>query len=182
MEEKKIKLEYYTDGACSGNPGPGGFGVIQIGTIIFSEEISKLITYAYRESEDNTTNNRMEMKAIIHVLKLAAEDPNYEYDIYSDSAYVVNMCNDWIWKWAKQGWTRSRNKPIENLDLVKEIYNLLINKETEINILKCVGHENILENELADALASGNKNKFDNYINMNNVKITRHLYENLFDF
>lgn len=182
MEEQKIKLEYWVDGACSGNPGPGGFGIVQITTAYFPDETFKMLTYAYREFENDTTNNRMEMKAVIHALKMIAGDPNYEYDIYSDSAYVVNMCNDWIWKWAKQGWTRSRNKPIENLDLVKEIYNLLINKETKINIIKCVGHENILENELADALASGNKNKFDTYMNTHNVKITRHLYKDLFDF
>lgn len=111
---KKI---FWTDGSSKGNPGNGGFGVISIE--------NNTIKYKYAEYFDNVTNNQMELKAILHVFQLAAADPGNEYLVYSDSAYAVNMINNWIWGWAKNNWCNSKNKEVENIDLVKEIYKYL---------------------------------------------------------
>ena len=80
---------------------------------------------AYYGREENTTNNRMEMMAVLKCMELAAADKANNYICYSDSAYVVNMCNDWIRKWAQNGWQNSKKQTVENLDLVKKIYNYL---------------------------------------------------------
>lgn len=161
------KIEYYTDGACSGNPGPGGFAVIRLAKeYIPSIGFEKLfIPFYYNKYFENTTNNRMELEAIIYALKICSIGyTDYHYIIHSDSAYVVNICNDWIWKWADNNWKRAKNKPIENLDLITELYHILLElKENNFTfeIKKCNGHAGILENELADALASNNMAKFN---------------------
>lgn len=169
------KIEYYTDGACSGNPGPGGFAVVRLAKeYIPSIGVEKLfIPFYYNKYFENTTNNRMELEAIIYALKTCSIGyTNYHYIIYSDSAYVVNICNDWIWKWADNNWKRAKNKPIENLDLITELYHILLElKENNFTfeIKKCNGHSGILENELADALASNNMVKFNKLIKENNI-------------
>jgi len=153
----------YTDGACSGNPGPGSFAMLEL-------EIKEYphIKYWYTEQNPITTNNRMEMKAMIHALTYAKKE-HEEFEIYSDSAYVVNMCNDWIWKWAAAGWRRAKNKPIENLDLVKQLYELLNFNNIKYTIKKCDGHAGILGNELADALASQNDIKYNRLVKTYNI-------------
>ena len=175
MERLKPILKYFTDGACSGNPGPGGFAVVRVSKCYptiqtIDEDIERIsLEEAYAECCDKTTNNREEMKAVIYVLKDAIDHPEYEYKIYSDSAYVVNMCNEWIWNWAKNNWTRGKNKPIENLDLVKEIYRLLNRDFPNFEIIKCAGHAGVLENELADALASQKPEKFYKLLENNKI-------------
>ena len=89
----------YTDGACKGNPGPGGFGVVD-----FQDNI---IYCQYKENCEQTTNNREELKAILHAFEMAEDYPDVTFIIYSDSAYCVNMLNDWIWTWAKNDWKNS---------------------------------------------------------------------------
>ena len=142
---------YYTDGACSGNPGPGGFGVVQYE----NDEIK----YAYNEQCKDTTNNREETKAVIHVLKIAANDLKNQYIVYSDSAYVVNMCNNWIWTWAKNNWKNSKKKLVENIDLVKEIYSYLSREFFNVEIKKVKGHDTVIGNLLADAYATNDISK-----------------------
>jgi ribonuclease HI len=170
MKKKKIR-EFYTDGACSGNPGKGGFGVVEIieTTILKKEkETDKIIqkvtmpavNYFYSSQSDLTTNNREELKAIIHVMELAAADPDNEYLVYSDSAYAVNMINDWIWRWAKSDWCNSKHKEVENVDLVQEIYKYLTIEFFNFQIKKCKGHAGIIGNELADALATNDYKKY----------------------
>ena len=105
---------FWTDGACKGNPGPGGYGIIEIK--------DNQILYEYSEYCDNTTNNREELKAILHVFELAAADPDNQYIIYSDSSYAVNIINDWIFTWAKNNWTNSKENQVENLDLILNLY------------------------------------------------------------
>ena len=170
--KKKPVLEYYTDGACSGNPGPGGFGVVRISRCYretYSEYIESLsLEYSYSETDPQTTNNRMELKAILKVLSMAETD-KYHYIIYSDSAYAVNICNDWMYKWQANGWRRPRNKPVENLHLVQNIYDLLAPRRKDIEVRKCDGHAGIIENELADALATGNQAKFQKILSQNNI-------------
>ncbi len=135
-------LTIYTDGSCRGNPGPGGFGVIVV-------EDNK-VTAAYQKQEDNTTNNRMEMKAIIYALKAYGEDNPI---VYSDSAYCVNSFTNWIKGWKANGWVRAGGKKIENLDLIK-LYDSLTEVH-KIDLRKIKGHAGEIYNELADALATG---------------------------
>ena len=152
----------YTDGACKGNPGPGGFGVISVK--------NKEVQYKYSESCDNTTNNREELKAILHVFELADKNPNLYYIIMSDSAYCVNTINDWIFKWSNNNWKRSNNQPVENLDLIQSLYKYLIKDFWNCQVMKVKGHSNIINNELADALATNSVNKFNKIINENDIK------------
>lgn len=167
---------FYTDGACSGNPGPGGFGVVEFdygdGKCLCDYfEGAQKPSYFYAHKEDHTTNNRMELEAILHAFRIAdaalieAEEKKYDVDIiiYSDSAYAVNMLNSWIFSWEANGWRRSKNQPIENLDLVKTLYNY-INKnsfKSQVRVVKCPGHRGVLGNELADALATGDMNRYN---------------------
>lgn len=154
---------FYTDGACKGNPGPGGFGVV----CVENNEIK----YQYAERCEQTTNNREELKAILHVFKIAVE--NYRFEsilIYSDSAYCVNMLNDWIWTWANNGWKNSKKKEVENIDLVKQLYNYLNMEFFPCQVMKVKGHAGEVENELADALATGDKAKYKTILQRYEVK------------
>lgn len=158
---------WYTDGACSGNPGPGGFGVVCLSKEIETEKLS--IDFIYSEQSENTTNNREELKAILYVMKLAAEDPDNTYTVYSDSAYAVNSVNTWIRGWAMNNWQNSKKKEVENVDLMKEIYKYLNKNLWNFQLNKIKGHDGELGNELADALATNNKQKFMTIIKKNNI-------------
>ena len=148
-------VEIYTDGSCRGNGkenSKGGFGVAAI--------VDGLVEFVYSEDTIETTNNREELKAIICALELTQAD--YKYNqciIYSDSAYCINMCKEWIWNWQSRGWLRAGNKPIENLDLVKKIYEYLTIEFNNFDIIKIKGHNGNLGNEIADALATFDKAK-----------------------
>lgn len=157
---KKI---FWTDGSSKGNPGNGGFGVISIE--------NNTINYKYAEYFDKVTNNQMELKAILHVFKLAAADKDCQYIIYSDSAYSVNMINNWIHTWAINNWKNSKKQTVENIDLVKEIYKYLNINFFNCQVVKCNGHNGIIGNELADALATNNLNKFNKIVEKNDIKI-----------
>ena len=170
-------LVFYTDGACKGNPGPGGFGVVSLQEALDHNEV----LYRYSEQCDNTTNNREEMKAILHVFKLI--DSSKVKDtvlIYSDSAYCVNMINDWIWKWANNDWKNSKKVTVENLDLVLELYKYLTIEFFPCQVVKVRGHCGVAANELADALATNDKAKYarilkNNYITDPNFDIFKKL-------
>ena len=161
-----IKHTFYVDGSSKGNPGPGGFGVIELDTCLretynsYVESYS--LNYEYAEYFDYVTNNQMELKAILHVLKLAAAHPEEGYIIYSDSAYAVNSINDWIRGWAANGWVNSRKVTVENVDLMQEIYKY-IDLDNYL-IRKIRGHDGELGNELADAAATGNSKKREELI------------------
>ena len=161
-----IKHTFYTDGACSGNPGPGGFGVIELSICVretYSSYVeSYSLNYEYSEQCEHTTNNREELKAILYVLKLAAAHPEEGYIIYSDSAYAVNSINDWIRGWAANGWVNSKKVTVENVDLMQEIYKY-IDLDNYL-IRKIRGHDGELGNELADATATGNSKKKEELI------------------
>ena len=168
-----IKHTFYVDGSSKGNPGPGGFGVIELDTCIretynsYVESYS--LNYEYAEYFDYVTNNQMELKAILHVLKLAAAHPEEGYIIYSDSAYAVNSINDWIHGWAANGWVNSRKVTVENVDLMQEIYKYI---DLDNYLLRKIhGHDGELGNELADAAATGNNRKRDELIDKFNILI-----------
>ena len=142
MNEKK-RVILYTDGACSGNPGLGGYG----GILIYGEAKKE-----YSGAELETTNNRMEITAVIVRLK------HLKYpcivDVYSDSAYTVNAFNEgWIYGWQKNGWKKSDGKAVQNVDLWQELYALT--KTHEVTFHKVAGHADNELNNRCDELARG---------------------------
>ena len=152
-----MKKIFYTDGSSKGNPGPGSYGVAEY------DIKSNIIFYIYSEYFKNVTNNQMELKAILHVIKLTAADKENSYLVYSDSAYAVNSINIWMWSWAKSNWRNSKNEEVKNIDLVKNLYYLYDNKKTSIcQIHKVKGHLGLdvkgnidaIGNKIADALAT----------------------------
>lgn len=166
MENKDYN--FWVDGACSGNPGPGGYGVVIFETFGLSDEtVLKYPKYVdcFTEKSENTTNNREELKAIIYAMRFAKEHPDSTIICYSDSAYAVNSVNNWIRGWAQNGWKNSKKKEVENIDLMKTIYELLDAVSFNFELYKVSGHINILGNEMADALASGNDAKFQKLYN-----------------
>jgi ribonuclease HI len=133
----------YTDGACSGNPGPGGWGAILI-EAGRERELSG--------GENPTTNQRMELTAPIEGLR-ALEGPR-QVAIYSDSAYVINCFRDrWYERWRKNGWLSSKKKPVENRDLWEVLIALV--EQHDVTWHKVAGHSGDPLNDRADALARG---------------------------
>ena len=148
-------LKWYTDGACSLNPGPGGYAAILV-----DENENKVEEIS--GNAETTTNNRMEMLAILAALKtmdISYSFTKKSFTIYSDSAYCVNMCNVWISSWEKNGWKRAKNQPIENLDLVLELSKYLKKFDGQVHIMKVPGHSGVQWNEEADKLAVAAKNR-----------------------
>ena len=137
-----MKDEVYTDGACSGNPGPGGWGAI-----IFDEDKNQNNIYG---KEQNTTNNRMELLAPIMALEKI--EPHSEVIIYTDSSYVKNGITDWIKKWEVNGWISSNKKPVKNKDLWVKLDILC--KKNNITWKWVKGHSDNKYNNLADELAT----------------------------
>ena len=140
MNEKKTVI-LYTDGACSGNPGIGGYG----GILIYGD-----VKREYNGAELQTTNNRMEVMAVIVGLKKLKYPCKVE--IYSDSAYTVNAyLNGWIYGWKKNGWKKADGKAVLNVDLWEELYSLT--QTHEITFHKVVGHADNELNNRCDELA-----------------------------
>lgn len=137
MEEVII----YTDGACSGNPGPGGWG-----SILMYKDNKKEIS----GGKLDTTNNVMELTAVIEGLKLLKFPCKVK--LYSDSAYVVNAFNEkWIYGWLKNGWKNSSKEPVKNKELWQELYDLT--KVHEVEFIKVKGHADNEYNNRCDELA-----------------------------
>lgn len=156
-------MEIYTDGSSKGNPGPGGYGVV----ILKDNEIY----YHHSVQCEQTTNNKEELKAILHAFEFADHYPNSTFIVYSDSAYCVNICNDWIFKWARNNWKKANKKPVENLDLIKSLYKYLSKDFFNCQVVKTNAHVGIVENELADALATNNQKKFQKIIKENGISL-----------
>lgn len=136
------EIDIYTDGACSGNPGPGGWGVV-----LLSGSHSKEI----RGGETETTNQRMELQAVIEALK-ALKVSGWKVNVYSDSAYVVNAFNQkWLDKWQRNGWVNSKKEPVANQDLWKRL--LKLTRPNEVRLVKVKGHAGHVYNERCDELA-----------------------------
>lgn len=135
------KVDLYTDGACSGNPGKGGYG----GILIYNG-----IEKKYSGGEEMTTNNRMELRAVIEGLKLLKEP--VELNIYSDSAYVVNaFLENWIENWQSNGWRTASKKPVQNVEIWQELLSLLEPHNVTWNKVK--GHADNPYNNECDRLA-----------------------------
>ena len=137
----KKTVTLYTDGACSGNPGLGGYG----GILIYGD-----VQREYSGAEEQTTNNRMEILAVIvglNKLKYPCK-----VDVYSDSAYTVNaFLNGWIYEWATNGWKKADGKSVLNIDLWQELYSLT--KTHEVTFHKVAGHADNAFNNRCDELA-----------------------------
>ena len=137
-----MKYKIYTDGACSGNPGPGGWGAV----ILDQDDKQKNIS----GSEKNTTNNRMELLAAIMSLKKIKT--NSEVVIFTDSIYVKNGITEWMKNWKKNGWKNSSKKPVKNKDLWVKLDKLCEANSVSWKWVK--GHSTNEFNNLADELAT----------------------------
>ena len=137
-----MKYKIYTDGACSGNPGPGGWGAV----ILDQDSKQKNIS----GSEKNTTNNRMELLAAIMSLKKIKT--NSEVVIFTDSTYVKNGITEWMRNWKKNGWKNSSKKPVKNKDLWEKLDKLCEANRVSWKWVK--GHSTNEFNNLADELAT----------------------------
>ena len=164
-DEKTDKLDYssyreecdvlYTDGACSGNPGKGGYGGVYLPKLN-----SNLECQEFSGGDDNTTNNRMELMAVIEGLKLIEDkedsglkEKGEKVKVYSDSAYVVNAFNqNWLNNWKKNGWRSSGGGEVLNIDLWKELSSLT--EKREVEFIKVKGHSDNALNNRCDALAT----------------------------
>ena len=134
-------IEIYTDGACSGNPGPGGWGVV----LLYQGNKKELAGY-----QPETTNNRMELFAAIQ--GLAALREPCEVTLYSDSSYLINAFEKhWLDNWQRNGWKTSSKSPVENQDLWKLL--LLHVKNHRVRFVKVKGHSDNAYNNRCDELA-----------------------------
>ncbi len=139
MEKKTVML--YTDGACSGNPGIGGYG----GILIYGD-----VKREYSGGEAETTNNRMEVTAVIVGLQRLKYPCRVE--VYSDSAYTVNaFLNGWIYGWRKNGWKKADGKAVLNVDIWEQLYALT--QMHEVYFHKVAGHADNELNNRCDELA-----------------------------
>ena len=142
------KVTIYTDGACSGNPGPGGWGAV-----LMYQDAKKEMSGGSK----NTTNNIMEVTAVIEALK-SLKVP-CEVDLYSDSAYVVNCFKQgWIYNWMKNNWINSNKELVKNKELWQELYSLT--KTHKVNFIKVKGHADNEFNNRCDELARGAIEKY----------------------
>lgn len=147
-----MKVRIFTDGACSENPGPGGWAAV------FNTEKK---CYTISGNELHTTNNRMELRAVVESLrKILSKRKNKsknQYDIFSDSAYVVNTINNnWLEKWKMNGWKTTKGRDVKNRELWEELNELIDNinrKRIEVTFHKIKGHSGNMFNELVDKIA-----------------------------
>ena len=156
----KKKINVFTDGSCSGNPGPGGWS-----GVIIHDDIS-----IYTGYENKTTNNRMELLAAIEIIKLI--DKDIKIELFTDSSYVKNGITIWINNWLKNNWKNANKKEIANKDLWLQLYDLNNSYTIKWNWVK--GHDNNLYNNLADeyAVLSMRNQKSYNISNYNSKDIS----------
>ena len=148
-----MRVRIYTDGACSENPGPGGWAAV------FNTPDK---CYTISGNEQSTTNNRMELMAVIRALKKIVKIEtgrleHHEYEIYSDSAYVVNTINNrWIETWRANNWKTTKREDVKNRDLWEEFSSIkseLSDIGVNVALIKIKGHAGNTFNELVDKLA-----------------------------
>ncbi len=136
----------YTDGACSGNPGPGGWGSI----LFYTDNNGEQHKLELSGGQKDTTNNRMELTAVIEGIKKL--NSPCKITVYSDSQYVCNAFNKgWIWGWIKKGWVNSAKEPVKNIDLWKQYLDIA--KGHEVSFINVKGHSDNVYNNRCDELA-----------------------------
>ena len=143
-------IEIYTDGSSLGNPGPGGWGTV----IVINEKIEHELGGYHKD----TTNNRMEMQAVIEALKyiISKENPaeKMEVIIHADSAYVLGGVTTWVSNWEKNGWVTSNKKPVMNKELWQELISLVRVFNGNLSWKKVKGHSGHIYNDRADEIAT----------------------------
>ncbi|MBE0615288.1 MAG: ribonuclease HI [Burkholderiales bacterium] len=139
--QSPVRVRIYTDGACKGNPGPGGWGAL----MQFDGREKELYG-----GEPDTTNNRMELTAVIRALE--ALKRSCEIDLYTDSQYVQKGISEWVATWKRRGWKTADKKPVKNIDLWLELDRLAGAHDIRWHWVK--GHAGHIENERADLLAN----------------------------
>ena len=154
-----MRVKAYTDGACSGNPGPGGWGVYLVAENNEGEIVKEEVLYG---KNTETTNQIMELTAAIQALE-SLKRKNVEITIFTDSKYVIDGITKWIFGWLKNNWSTSSKKPVANRLLWEELLNLTKNQNVEWVWVK--GHAGVLGNEKADSLAvRGREEAFNDLI------------------
>lgn len=138
-------IEIYADGACKGNPGPGGWGAL----IVVDSVETELFGGA-----PQTTNNVMELTAMIRSLQHVNSLSKTSVTVFLDSKYVLDGINDWMPSWKKKGWRTSTNKPVKNLELWQMLDSLLSTTHHSISYVWVKGHSGHWGNEKADQLAN----------------------------
>lgn len=160
------KVKVYTDGACSNNPGPGGWGAV------FTDKEEPMILSGF---STKTTNNRMELLAVVKTLQHILHNVDYykdtgykHFEIYSDSAYVVNAINNsWVHSWYMKDWKTAKGTEVKNTDLWQrylKFSGLLMKKGIKITLYKVKGHAGNTYNEYVDGIAKEEVNKARKYI------------------
>ena len=145
-------IEIYTDGSSLGNPGPGGWGSVFVENTEIIKELGGF--------EKNTTNNRMELMAVIETLKYISKNNKKDnITIFADSNYVLNGITSWIFNWEKNGWKTASKKEVMNQDLWKELISLIRGYDNKINWQKVKGHSGHIYNDKADEIATSNASK-----------------------
>lgn len=149
------EVAIYTDGACSGNPGPGGWAAV----LLYKENRKELSGYI-----PETTNNRMELLAAVEGLRVLKE--KCIVNLYSDSSYLINAFEKgWLQNWIHNDWKTANKKPVENQDLWR--YLLIQKGKHEVHFCKVRGHQDVQENNRCDELA---RNAIAQYRNSQNIK------------
>ena len=168
-----MSIKIYTDGSAAPNPGKGGYAATAIK--------DDIIIWWCSDYENDTTNNRMELKALIAALEYARDNNLFAIPIYCDSSYAVRIYNEWAHNWAQNNWVRKGNRAIENLDLVKRIYGLSFSSSCEVIHIR--GHNGEVGNEICDALATKNAQKLEKILVseeiLNKEAILSYLFEKL---
>jgi ribonuclease HI len=142
-----MKIEIYTDGSSLGNPGRGGWGSV----VVHSDKI----IHELGGFEKDTTNNRMELQAVIGSLEYVSKKKDTkEVTIYADSAYVLGGVTSWVASWEKNGWKTSKKEPVLNQDLWKILIALVRGSQTTLSWQKVKGHAGHVYNERADEIAT----------------------------
>ena len=153
-------MKIYVDGSCLGNGSIDSYG--GYGAVIFDDNDNYITHHTHYES--NTTNNIQELKSLIYSFIIALQHPTEQVAVYSDSAYGIQVFETWCAAWERNGWRKSDKQPIKNLELIQEGYKIY-KKLKNIIIIKVKGHVGVIGNEMADALATNNMNKFNSLLN-----------------
>jgi ribonuclease HI len=168
MDKNKNLLTIFTDGSSRGNPGAGGWGAI----IIYDDGVKKVVEIGGREKK--TTNNRMEMEAVIRSLKTFSGDAT----IYIDSSYVLNGITKWIFSWQRNDWKTKTGEVVLNKDLWEELSDLTSNRKIKWNLIP--GHSGVPGNERCDEIATSFADELPT--KLYNGRLENYPIKNILDF